>query len=102
MKYNNQKKSNKVVHIGTIRKEKEEKGSIIGLLRDTRKVTLAIQNKTCLICHTKKLCVNKTGLCAACYNNLSPKEKKGADKEAQHKIVEIKVTDDRWENSEDT
>lgn len=102
MKYNNQKKSTKVVHIEKIRKEREEKGSIIALLKDTRKAALAIQNRTCLICHTKKLCVNKTGLCAACYHNLSPKEKKGADKEAQHKIIEIKVIDDRWEDSEDT
>ena len=101
MKYNSQKKSNKVVHIGKIRKEKEEKGSITALLKDTRKVALAIQNRICLICHTKKLCVNKTGLCAACYNNLSTKEKKGADKEAQHKIIEIKVTDDRWEDLKD-
>jgi hypothetical protein len=102
MKSNNKKKCAKVVHIGKIRKEKEEKGSIIALVKDTHKATLAIQDKICLICQTKKLCVNKTGLCASCYNNLNPKEKKVADREAKHKTIEVKVTDDRWEDLEDT
>ena len=101
VKQNNKKKSNKVVHIGKIRKEKEEKVSIIALLKYTRKAALAIQNKTCLLCQTKKICVNKTALCAVCYNNLSPKEMKEADREAQHKTIEVKVTDDRWEGLED-
>ena len=101
MKQNNKRKSSKVVHIGKIRKEKEGKGSIIALLKNTRKAALAIQNKTCLLCQTPKICVNKTALCAVCYNNLNPKEMKVADREAQHKTIEVKVTDDRWKDPED-
>lgn len=96
MKNSDQQKRCKVVHIEKARKKKEEKGSITVLLKDTRKVVRAIQNKTCLLCHTRKLCVNKTGLCSGCYNDLIPREKRVADQEAKHKIIEVKVTDDRW------
>ena len=74
-----------------IYEKKEEKGSIVALIKDTRKAVLAIQSKTCLLCQTKKLCVNRTGLCSACYNNLTPNEKKVAALEAQHKTIEVKV-----------
>lgn len=102
MKNNHQKKYDKVVHIGKIRKEKESKDIITALLRDTRKSAFAIQHKTCLLCQIKKMCVSTTGLCASCYNTLSPKEKNIADREAQHKTVETKVTDDRWEDLQDS
>lgn len=102
MKNNNQKKLDKVVHLGKIRKEKEEKGSLIALLKDTQKAAHAIQHKNCLLCQNKKMCVNTTGLCASCYSNLNPQEKAVADREALHKNIEIKVTDDRWEDLLDT
>ena len=101
MKKKVQKDDRKVVHIDTIRQKKRGKGSLIALLHDTRQASHAIQHKTCMLCHARKLCVNKTGLCAACYSALSQKEKQIADKEAQHKIIEVTVTDDRWNNEKD-
>lgn len=98
---NKQKNFNKVIQIEKIRKEKEAKGTIVTLLKDTRKAAFAIQDKICLLCQSKKMCVNTTGLCAQCYSNLGPKEKKLADREAQHKTIEIKITDDRWEDLQD-
>ena len=89
----------KVINITEIRKEKQ--GSLVFLLKDTRKAALAIKHKTCLNCQTKKMCVNITGLCSSCYSNLTPEEKAVADNEAQHKIIEIKVTDDRWRDKTD-
>ena len=89
----------KVINITEIRKEKQ--GSLLFLLKDTRKAVLAIKHKTCLNCQTKKMCVNITGLCSSCYSNLTPEEKAVADNEAQHKIIEIKVTDDRWRDKTD-
>jgi hypothetical protein len=97
-----QKNDRKVVHIDAIRQKKRGKGSLIALLHDTRQASRAIQDKTCLLCHARKLCVNKTGLCASCYSALSPKEKQLADHEAQHKIIEVTVTDDRWNNEHDS
>jgi len=90
----------KVINITEIRKEKQ--GLLVLLLKDTRKTALAIKHKTCLNCQTKKMCVNITGLCSSCYSNLTPEEKAVADKEAQHKIIEIKVTDDRWKDKTDS
>jgi len=52
----------KVINIGKIRQEKEKKGSLIALLKDTRKAALSIKHKTCLHCQTKKMCVNITGM----------------------------------------
>jgi hypothetical protein len=98
MKNSNQKKRDKVIYIEKARKKKEEKGSITVLLKDSRKVVRAIQSKTCLLCQTKKMCVNKTGLCSGCYHSLIPREKSVAEQEAKHKIIEVKITDDRWEN----
>jgi hypothetical protein len=97
-----QKNDRKVVNIDTIRQQKRGKGSLVGLLHDTRQTAHAIQQKTCMLCHERKLCVNKTGLCASCYGELSPKEKQIADHEAQHKIIEVTVTDDRWNNEKDS
>ena len=90
----------KVVDIETVRKGKKQKGTPAALLSDTHLAARAIQNKTCLICQAQKLCVNRTGLCASCYSTLSPREKKIADKEATHKVIEVKVTDDRWKDQE--
>jgi hypothetical protein len=45
------------------------------------------------------MCVNKTGVCASCYDTvLNREEKKVAQEEAQHKQIKITVTDDRWED----
>ncbi len=93
----NQEKNHKVISIGSARKVKD---SLSPMLTDTKKAALAIQDKTCLLCHTKKMCVNLTGLCASCYDSLSAKEKLIADREAQHKTIEITVTDDRWDDTD--
>ena len=95
-----QKNEHKVVDIETVRKGKKQKGTASAMLSDTRLAASAIQNKTCLMCQAQKLCVNKTGLCASCYSTLSPREKRLADREAAHKIIEVKVTDDRWKDKE--
>lgn len=102
MKKRVQKNDRKVVHIDTIREQKRGKGSLAALLHDTRQASHAIQHKTCMLCHARKLCVNKTGLCASCYSELSPREKEIADQEAQHKIIEVTVTDDRWNDEKDS
>lgn len=95
-----QKNEHKVVDIETVRKGKRQKGTASAMLSDTHLAARAIQNKTCLICQAQKLCVNKTGLCASCYSTLSPREKRVADREAAHKMIEVKVTDDRWKDNE--
>lgn len=95
-----QKNEHKVVDIETVRKGKRQKGTATAMLSDTHLAARAIQNKTCLICQAQKLCVNKTGLCASCYSTLSPREKRVADREAAHKMIEVKVTDDRWKDNE--
>ncbi len=95
-----QKNEHKVVDIETVRKGKKQKGTATAMLSDTHLAARAIQNKTCLMCHAQKLCVNKTGLCASCYSTLSPREKRVADREAAHKMIEVKVTDDRWKDNE--
>ena len=95
-----QKNEHKVVDIETVRKGKKQKGTASAMLSDTRLAARAIQNKTCLMCQAQKLCVNKTGLCASCYSTLSSRDKRLADREAAHKIIEVKVTDDRWKDKE--
>ena len=90
--YHNQK----VVSLEGQRRKKHAPSSVVSVLQDTREAARAMQDKTCLLCRSKKLCVNKTGLCAACYNTLTPQEKKIADSEAAHKIVTVTVSDDRW------
>jgi hypothetical protein len=86
----------KVVSLEVQRNKKQAPTAVVSVLQDTRAAARAMQDKTCLLCRSKKLCVNKTGLCAACYSALSPQEKKIADSEAAHKIVTVTVSDDRW------
>ncbi len=88
--------SQNIIDLEQIRLQK--KSSVIQVLRDTRAAAQSIAEHICLICRAKKMCVNKTGVCAACYDSvLTAEEKKVADEEAQHKIIKIVVTDDRWE-----
>jgi hypothetical protein len=76
-----------------------KKPNIIQTLQDSKNVTKAITTSTCMICHTKKACVDKTGICASCYDNvLTAEERMIANEEAKHKIIKILVTDDRWES----
>jgi len=93
---NDQGNSHKIIYLEEIRKARGEEPNILAILKDTKRIAEAIQKRTCVLCDLMKMCVNKTGLCAACYHNLTPKEKKIADEEARHKKVEFKVTDDRW------
>jgi hypothetical protein len=86
-----------VVNLSDVRAHK--KPSITRLLRDSRKAAQAIATHTCLICSSKKMCVNKTGVCSACYDSmLTREEKMAAQEEAQHKNIKITVTDDRWKD----
>ena len=85
-----------IIALDDIRARK--KSGIIQLLRDTQAAAKSIAAHVCLICNTKKMCVNKTGVCTSCYDTvLTAEEKKVADEEAQHKTIKIVVTDDRWE-----
>lgn len=85
-----------IVQLDEIRALK--KSSILQVLKDSRKAAQAIAAHTCLICNTKKMCVDKKGVCASCYDTvLTPEEKKIAEDEAKHKNIKITVTDDRWE-----
>jgi hypothetical protein len=97
---NQTNRSRKVVSIEGQRSKKQAGTSIATLLKDTHATARAIQDRTCLLCSTRKLCVNKTGLCAACYNSLKPQEKKVADIEAAHKIITVTVSDNRWTGDE--
>jgi len=96
---NNIDNDHKIVHLEQVRKARSGEGSIVAILKDTKRIAMAVQQRTCVLCNTIKMCVNRTGLCAACYLNLGPKEKKIADEEAEHKKIELKVTDDRWEET---
>lgn len=93
--------NHKIIQLEQVREARSGEGSVFAILKDTKRIAMAIQQRTCVICNTMKMCVNRTGLCAACYLNLSPKEKKIADEEARHKKVELKVIDDRWEGTKD-
>ena len=86
-----------IVDLNEIRAHK--KPAISQLLKDSRKTAQAIAAHVCLICNSNKMCVNKTGVCASCYDTvLNREEKKVAHEEAQHKQIKITVTDDRWED----
>lgn len=98
---NDQGNSHKIIHLEQIRKARGEEPNILAILKNTKRIAMAIEKRTCVLCDLMKMCVNKTGLCAACYLNLTPKQKKVADEEARHKQVELKVTDDRWGKTED-
>jgi hypothetical protein len=94
-------KDHKVIRLDEVWKAKGKKSHLAALLTDSRRVAEAIRQKTCILCEKTKMCVNKTGLCAACYLNLTSEEKRLADEEARHKRVELRVTDDRWGEHED-
>jgi hypothetical protein len=94
-------KCGKIIRLDEVWKARGKAGSLIAALRDTKRVAEAIRQRTCILCEKTKMCVNKTGLCASCYLDLSSQEKRIADNEARHKIVELKVIDDRWEGKED-
>mgnify|MGYP007070680529 CR=1 FL=1 len=96
MSNNKIKHRQKVVYLEGRRSKKQLQASVVAILQDTRAAARAIQDKTCLLCGSRKLCVNRTGLCAACYGTIKPYEKKVADSEAAHKIITVTVTDDRW------
>jgi len=98
---NDRKKNNKVVSLEDVWKARKKGGYMLAILKDTARIALAIQTRTCALCDTVKMCVNKTGLCGACYLNLNPREKKVADEEARHKKIQLVVTDDRWGKEED-
>ena len=98
---NDRDKNNKVVSLEEVWKTRKGGGYAVAILKDTKRIALAIETRTCALCDTIKMCVNKTGLCAACYLNLSPREKKVADEEAQHKKIQLLATDDRWKKKED-
>ena len=69
----------------------------IQILKDSKKMALAISTRTCCLCDETKSCVGKTGVCAYCFEHvLTCEEQKIAEEEAQHKIITIQVTDDRW------
>jgi hypothetical protein len=86
-----------IVDLNEIRAHK--KPAISQLLKDSRKTAQAIAARVCLICNSNKMCVNKTGVCASCFDTvLSREEKRVAQEEAQHKQIKITVTDDRWED----
>ena len=91
----------KIVKLEDIWRARGHKRSIMAILKDSKRIAMAIQRRTCALCNTAKNCVNKTGLCVSCYRDLSPRQKKVADEEAQHKRVEFIVTDDRWKEKED-
>lgn len=85
-----------IIDLDDIR-ERKKSGTIL-LLRDTQAAAKSIAAHICLICKTKKMCVNKTGVCNSCYDTvLTAEEKKIADEEAKHKTIKIVVTDDRWD-----
>jgi hypothetical protein len=92
----------KVIRLHEVLKGRGKTGGLVAALRDSKRIAAAIRRKTCILCGKTKMCVNKTGLCASCYLNLDPREKSVADEEARHKRVELRVTDDRWREGEDT
>jgi len=98
---NDRDKNNKVVSLEEVWKARKRGGYTVAILKDTKRIALAIETRTCALCDTIKMCVNKTGLCGACYLNLSPREKKVADEEAEHKKIQLLATDDRWKKKED-
>ncbi len=95
-------KDHKVIRLDEVWKARGKTVHLTAILMDSRRVAEAIRQKTCILCEKTKMCVNKTGLCAACYLNLTPEDKRVADEEARHKRVELRVIDDRWGEQEDT
>jgi len=93
--------NHKVIRLDEVWKERGKRGELAFILRDSKRVAEAIRHRRCILCEKTKMCVNKTGLCASCYLNLNPQDKRVAGEEARHKRVELKVTDDRWDKNED-
>ena len=91
--------NHKIVHLEEIWKARKEGDRIVAILKDTKRIATAVEKRTCVLCETRKMCVNKTGLCTACYLKLTAEEKKVADEEARHKQIKFTVTDDRWEKT---
>ena len=90
------KGNSNILSLAEIRTKK--RSPTVQLLKDSRKMAYAISTRTCVICNTKKSCVNKAGVCSYCFENvLTPEEKIIAEEEAKHKIIKIQVIDDRWE-----
>ena len=88
--------SSNILSLDEIRAKK--RSATVQLLKDSRKMARAISTRTCVICNTKKSCVNKAGVCSYCFENvLTPEEKVIAEHEAKLKIIKIQVIDDRWE-----
>ena len=94
-----QKNNRKIIHLEQIWKARKEQHRIAAILKDTKRIAMAIEKRICVLCKVMKMCVNKTGLCAACYLKLTPNERKVADEEAGHKQIELTVTDDRWKKT---
>ncbi len=89
------KKDEKIVDFEEVRQRRVNPTAT--LLKDTIKIAEAISERTCVICNEQKSCVNKTGVCVACFESvLTDEEKKLAVEEARHKIISIDVKDDRW------
>ena len=95
------KDENKVVRLDEVWKARKKEGNLIAILEDSKRIARAIEARMCVTCNTVKMCVNKTGLCTACYQILGDREKKVADDEASHKKIEFKVSDDRWKTPDD-
>jgi hypothetical protein len=91
----------KVVRLEQIRKSRGKEDHIVAILKDMKRIAMAIEKRSCVLCNTTKICVNKTGLCTACYSKLSHREKAVADEEARHKKIHLTVTDDRWGKRDD-
>ncbi len=91
----------KVVRLEQIRKSRGKEDHIVAILKDMKRIAMAIEKRTCVLCNTTKVCINKTGLCTACYSKLSPREKGVADEEARHKKIHLTVADDRWSRRDD-
>ncbi len=86
---------NNILDLDEIRAKK--RSSTAELLRNSQRIAKAISVRTCVLCNVKKSCVNKTGVCSYCFDNvLTPEERSIAEEEAEHKIIKIQVIDDRW------
>ena len=95
MKKVKESRQTKILDLDEIRAKKQT--STVHILKDSKKIARAISDRTCIICNTRKACVNKAGVCSYCFENeLTPQEKKIAAEEAKHKIIKIQVLDDRW------
>ncbi|MCX8044143.1 MAG: hypothetical protein N3B18_08465 [Desulfobacterota bacterium] len=85
-----------VVRLDEVRAKKTT--PLTRLLKDHVKVAQAIESRTCLVCQSVKACVNRAGVCSYCFEHvLTPEEQAVAREEAKHKIITIRVLDDRFD-----